>query len=147
MGRSSMHSALWKRCLLLLALLAATVVVPPPLGAAQQTANRNETVIPFEMINRHVFLKIRINNSAPLSFIFDTGDRYAVVDLDRAKALGLNLQGEIHVGGAGAEVRKGATVTNASFTLPGLEGFSQPVNLAFPLGQLAPRIGHDVDGI
>ncbi|MDX6611756.1 MAG: hypothetical protein QOD75_942 [Blastocatellia bacterium] len=103
--------------------------------------------IPFELVTRHIVLKVSVNNSRPLSFVLDTGDKYAVIDLDRARELGLNLQGEVRVGGAGAETRSGAFVRDATFSLPGLTGFSQPVTLALPIGRMAPKFGHDFDGI
>ena len=44
--------------------------------------------------------------------------------IERAKSLGLDLQGQVNVGGAGAGVLKGAYVKDSSFTLAGLEGLS-----------------------
>jgi hypothetical protein len=38
-------------------------------------------------------------------------------------------------------------VRDASFTIAGLPGFSQPVHLALPIARMAPRFGHDFDGI
>lgn len=104
--------------------------------------------IPFDLVGRHIILKVKINNSQPLSFVLDTGDKYAIVNLDRAKELGLKLHGEVRVGGAGSgDTHPGAYVREASFTIPGLPGFSQPVNLALPIGRLSSRMGQDFDGI
>jgi hypothetical protein len=103
--------------------------------------------IPFELANRHIILKVSVNNSRPLSFVLDTGDKFAIVDLDRAKELGLSLAGQVQMGGAGAETTMGSLVKNSSFTIPGLEGFSQPVNMALPVKRMAPRLGQDFDGI
>jgi hypothetical protein len=99
--------------------------------------------IPFDLVNKHVMLKVRVNNSRPLSFILDTGAKFAIIDRDRAKELGLNLQGEVTIHGGGA----GSFVKDSSFTIPGLPGFSQPVTLALPLGNLASGLGQDLDGI
>lgn len=104
-------------------------------------------VIPFEMVTRHIMIKVKINNSGPLWFILDTGDKVAIVDLARAKTLGLNLRGEVRVGGAGAGVLTGSTVRDASLSVVGLEGSAQPVVLAIPLDGLAPMFGHEIDGI
>jgi hypothetical protein len=92
-------------------------------------------------------LKVRVNNSRPLSFVFDTGNKFAIVDLGVARELGLKLQGEIKVGGGGGQTIKGSFVQDSSFAIPGLEGFSQAISLAIPLGNLAQRFGHDFDGI
>ncbi|HWO01196.1 MAG TPA: aspartyl protease family protein [Blastocatellia bacterium] len=138
-----------RRSMLLLIVLSLGLATAPRASEYTTTsaADKTETAIPFELINRHILLKIKVNNSDPLWFIFDTGDRFAIIDLERARSMGLKLQGEINVGGAGAGLLKGAYVKDSSFTVPGLEGFTQPVTLALPLGMLEPNFGHDVDGI
>lgn len=134
--------------ILILVLICGVATTPAvSVPASVVPADNAPTVIPFELIARHIFVKIKVNNSEPLSVIFDTGDKFAIIDLDRAKSLGLKLEGEINVGGAGAGVLKGAYVKESSFTVPGLEGFTQPVTLALPLDMLEPNFGHDVDGI
>lgn len=128
--------------LLILAVASATSRAQPvPKPAAAPVS------IPFELVTRHVIVKVRINNSRPLSFVFDTGDKVGIVDLARAQELGLNLHGQVHVGGAGSGQLTGSLVQGANWTLPGLEGFSQPVTLALPFDRLAARFGHDFDGI
>jgi hypothetical protein len=103
--------------------------------------------IAFDLVLKHIVINVSVNNSRPLPFIFDTGDKFAIVDVDHAKWLGLKLQGDIQSGGAGAAVLHGSYVEGASFTIPGLTGFSQPVTLAFPLKSLEPPLGHEIDGI
>ena len=104
-------------------------------------------VIPFEFINRHIFIPVTVNNSRRLWFVLDTGDQFAIINLDKAKELQLKLRGEVRVGGAGAQTQTGAFVDDATFVVQGLKGFSQPVTLALPIGHLAPRLGQDFDGI
>jgi hypothetical protein len=138
-----------RRLLTLLLILVCGVaelshhVVP----ASQKALDTAPVVIPFELLTRHILIKVRINNSAPLWFIFDTGDEDVIVDLKRARSLGLKLQGEVHVGGAGPGSLRGFHVRDASLRLVGLEGNTQPVVLALPLDDLRPRFGHDIDGI
>ena len=103
--------------------------------------------IPFELINRHIVLQVKVDNSRPLSFIFDTGDKVGIIDLDRAKELGLKLGREVKIGGAGSGQLPGAFVEGSSWSLVGLDGFSQPITLALPFANLASRFGHDFDGI
>jgi hypothetical protein len=111
------------------------------------TAVPGTATLPFESILRHVVVKVSVNRSRPLPFILDTGDKLAIVDLDRARELGLSLQGAVQTGGAGSATLAGAFVEGASFSIPGLEGFSHPVPLAFPLQILARGLGQDIDGI
>jgi len=131
--------------LVLFLVCGAAGASPRIVPAAQKAAD--PVVIPFELVTRHILIRVKINNSGPLWFIFDTGDKVAIVDLERAKSLGLTLQGEVNVGGAGAGTLKGSTVRDASLTVIGVDGNPQPVMLAIPLDGLEPRFGHDIDGI
>jgi len=130
-------------------LLILIVIIPRAsyqiVSAAQTTSE--PVVIPFEMANRHILIKVSINNSAPLWFIFDTGDKVAIVDSTRARALGLNLQGEVNIGGAGEGSLKGSYVRDAFLNVIGVEKHPQPVVLTLPLAGMAPKFGHDIDGI
>lgn len=132
---------------LLIAASLASAVSRPIQSPSTRAASAPSVSIPFELINRHIVLKVSVKNSQPLSFVFDTGDKDGLIDLDRAKELGLNLQGQVHVGGAGSTTLTGALVKDATWTLPGLAGFSQPVMAALPFNDLAARFGHDFDGI
>ena len=133
---------------LLILLLSLTL----SSGLSQQTAPVRSTdtppvSIPFDLVTRHIMLKIKVNNSRPLSFVFDTGDKVGIIDIVRAKELGLNLDGQVGVGGAGAGRLNGARVQDAKWSIVGFEDFSQPLSLAIPLGNIAARFGHDMDGI
>lgn len=123
------------------------LAAPVFLRAQEKPAAKSVITIPFKLVTRHIIVQVRINNSRPLSFVLDTGDRVGIVDTDVAKELGLKLQGQVRVGGAGSETLLGSMVEDATWTLGGLEGFSQPVRLAIPLRRLAARFGHDFDGI
>ena len=110
-------------------------------------ANFSDITIPFELVNEHVMIRAQVNGSRPLSFLLDTGDKYAIVDFELAKELGVPLGGNISVHGEGPEVKTGAFVKETNFTLLGFPGFSQAVTLAVPIRDLAPRLGRDLDGI
>ena len=136
-------------------LLALVLVFLSLASAASRTiqtpskpvATTAAVSIPFELVARHIVVQVRINNSRPLSFVFDTGDKVGIVDSGVAKELGLNLQGQVRVGGAGSNTLAGSFVQGANWTIPGLEGFSQRIVMALPLGSLAAKFGHDFDGI
>jgi membrane-associated protease RseP (regulator of RpoE activity) len=138
-----------RRKIQLTLFVSALMVAGAVMGAAQ-TATQSAAApvtIPFELVTRHIVVKVKINDSRPLSFVFDTGDKVGIVDTDVAKELGLKLDGQLRVGGAGADSLPGSFVKEATWSLPGLEGFSQPVSIAIPLGRMAARAGHDFDGI
>lgn len=124
--------------------VATTQTVPKPV---QSNSTPAPIAIPFELVTRHIVLKAKVNDSRPLSFVLDTGDKFAIIDLNRARELNLTLQGQVRMHGAGAESSTGAFVREASFTIPGLPGFSQRVSLALPISTMAPRFGQDFDGI
>ncbi len=121
------------------------------IDRAQQTSvaavSAKPVSIPFELVNRHIVLKVRVNNSRPLFFVLDTGDQYGIINLDVARELNLTLHGQARVGGAGAGTSLGSFVKDARFTVNGLENFSQPIRLALPIGTMAARMGQDFDGI
>lgn len=131
-------------------LQTAAVTAPQPLQTtAQATAHASSSpiTIPFELNNKHIVLSGKVN-SQPVGFVLDTGDQYAILDLDLAKRMNLKLDGEVRVGGAGASTSTGSFVRETTFTLDGLPGFSQPVKLALPLGPiLSPRAGRPFEGI
>ena len=103
-----------KLMILIFVLICGVAAVPrTSVPASTLPADKAETVIPFELISRHIFVRIKVNNSDPLWFIFDTGDKLAIIDLERAKPLGLDLQGQVNVGGAGAGVLKGTYVKDS----------------------------------
>ena len=120
-----------------------------PIAAPQtsQATAKAPVTIPFDLNGRHILLKGKVNGH-PITFVLDTGDQVAIVDLDVAKRMNLSLSGEVRVGGAGAAISRGALVNSASFTIDGLEGFSQPVKMALPIGKvLSTRAGRVFEGI
>ena len=128
--------------------LSKQAVLSSFVRRAQETpAPKPVVTIPFKLVTRHIVVPVKINNSRPLSFIFDTGDKVGIVDIGRAKELGLDLHGQVRIGGAGSDTLLGSYVRGATWKLQGFEDFSQPIALAIPLGRLAARFGHDFDGI
>lgn len=126
---------------------AMRVVAPVAAQAPAKAATTVRATIPFELSNKHIILKGKVNGN-PLTFVLDTGDQFAIVDLDLAKRMNLALSGEVRVGGAGATISTGAMVQGAKFTIDGLEDFSQPVKMALPLGKvLSPRAGRKFEAI
>jgi hypothetical protein len=127
---------------------ALRVAEPAAVQApAKAAASIVRATIPFELEGRHIFLKGKVNGQ-PITFVLDTGDQVAIVDLDVARQMNLKLNGEVRVGGAGAALSTGAFVASASFTLDGLEGFSQSVRIALPIGKtLSQRAGRPFEGI
>ena len=139
-----------RRALLSLVLLSLLLSTAASRSNSIQSQGANQAsivTIPFEMVNRHIVLQVQVDNSRPLSFVLDTGDQFAIINLERARELELKLEGEIHMGGAGSAISTGSFVRDSRFTIPGFPGFSQPLNAALPIGRMASRFGQDFDGI
>ncbi len=113
----------------------------PPAAAA-----RPDVVIPFEQANGAIFIQVVVAGR-PLWFIFDTGDKYAVIDLPVARALGLGLGPPIAAGGAGSATVTGNMVAKGDVRVMGLDGFSQPLFVALPMEGLSRAEGREVDGL
>lgn len=125
----------------------ATVSAWSAIGGRQPVRLQTPVTLPFELVTRHMVLPVAVNKSRPLAFVLDTGNRMGVIDVERARELGVTLGREIKVGGVGPEAITGFFVQHASFSVESLPGFSQPITLAIPLRPLAARFGHDFDGI
>ena len=65
-------------------LLITVLLAAPPSPAVQKNAAPPASSpifsIPFELVTRHIMLKVKIENSRPLSFVLDTGDKVGIVD-------------------------------------------------------------------
>lgn len=53
--------------------------------------------IPFELYGNHIFIKLKINQSEPLHFIFDTGAAATIISQQKAKRLKLSSDGFLTV--------------------------------------------------
>lgn len=107
---------------------------------------RADVTIPFELVNKTIFIRVMVN-ATPLWFVFDTGDKYAVIDLATARRLRLELGDSVAVGGGGKDLVMGSFLKNSRFRVAGLEGFSQPLFIAVPLDALAKGSGHEFAGV
>ena len=67
---------------------------PAVSGDLQFASGQRSRRIPFELIGNHIYLRGIVNNSEPLWFLLDTGAAGSYLDTQRAKALGLGVQGE-----------------------------------------------------
>ena len=128
-------------CVLLIALTATQT------GSTVALQPAPATTIPFEVANRHIVVQVKVNNSRPLSFVLDTGANRAIVRLDTARELGLTLHGDVRTGGAGSGTASGQLVKGGTWSLVGLDGFSQPLAFALPMPLLSAGLGRKIDGI
>ena len=127
---------------------SAQEVTPNDAGANFRfAAGRRSTLkIPFELDNNLIFLRARINQSAPLWFLLDTGADVSVVKRSRAESLGLQFEGGDGQTGASGGTVGFSNLKNVVFKLPGADVLN-PTVVAIPLESAEPRLGRAVDGI
>jgi len=120
---------------IVLPLLALTACVPRPQA----------TVVPAEVVNSRVLVDTRINGSAPLPFLLDTGASESVLNADRLTELGLHggAPGSASVEGGAVETQvvSGITLAIGDATLP------PRAVAALSLHGVEAGLGHRVYGI
>lgn len=123
-----------KRCILLLSVLALCVaslltsplVIPHAAAFAgapdRRFANGSSAkTIPLVFSAKgHMFLRVRVNNSAPLLFGLDSGFDQTAITSKQAKTLNLETYGETKTTGVGENKADVSFARNVRFDLPGV---------------------------
>lgn len=74
-------------------------------------AQKPEAVVPFAIRNGHIYIDLKINESGPLHFVFDTGAAANLLSEKAAKSLGIKASGRQSVQGAsGSTTIKSANI-------------------------------------
>jgi len=97
------------------------------------------------MNGNHVLLQGRVNGSEPLWFTLDTGAASSVVNMRRARELGLQLTGGGRAQGAGGTAES-ARLSGITFSLPGVEIKNLSV-MAIALDSIEATAGRRMDVI
>ncbi|WP_159584893.1 aspartyl protease family protein [Marinoscillum sp. 108] len=101
------------------------------------------TSIPFELFGDHMLIKVSVDNSEPLDFIFDTGSGLTVIDSDVAEGLKLS----------GKKIKMNEATTTVELIKHNeieIDGFPMEKNIkvyATDLDHLEISLGRDIDGI
>ncbi|HUQ33030.1 MAG TPA: aspartyl protease family protein [Pyrinomonadaceae bacterium] len=110
------------------------------------TLNTEAVSIPIETSGNLVFLQVRVNGSAPLWFILDSGAEGLLLDSRRVKELGLRLEGKSKAGGAGENSYDITFAKDVTVSLAGMELTNQTLSVT-SLASIEPTLGRTVDGI
>ena len=112
---------------------------PPPPDFA--IAGASSTTIPFELLNNHIYVQVRINGKGPFRVLCDTGGAN-IVTPELAKELGLATEGALQGRGVGEKSEDvalakvdtlqigGATLRNQVFAVFPLASFSKVEGVA-----------------
>lgn len=100
---------------------------------------------PFEQYGSHSFIKVKVNNSEELDFIFDTGDGLTVLNIDRAIELGMKAGSNATTTSAEGTI-SGKLVKHNELTVGGAPVHNIKV-YETSLNHLEISIGRSIDGI
>jgi len=100
------------------------------------------TRIPLEIDNKIILMRVRVNNSQPLKFIFDTGASISMLSTKRAAELGLKPYGQASGDATGGRITT-SLIRGVSLRVPGAEVSNQIIAaMDFPTPP-----GFEFDGI
>jgi len=122
----------------------------PKAPAPGSTANirfnsgRRSATVPFDFSDGVLVVRVRVNNSQPVKFFFDTGAGMSVVSTAQAAKLGLQSAPGLNVVGTGGTVN-GGMATGVSLSVPGVTVLNQTVAV-FSLDDF-PCEARDIAGI
>ncbi len=101
--------------------------------------------LPVEVFRNLVLVEGRINGSAPLRFILDSGAASSIIDAETSREIGLKPTEKTAISGVtGTAV--GGRIGGAVVKLPGLELVNHHF-ISLPLGELSAHLGKHVDGL
>lgn len=98
--------------------------------------------IPLEIDGNIILMRVRVNNSKPLKFIFDTGASISFISARRAAELGLKPQGQVRGNGTGGPIQA-SLIKDVSLSVEGAEVSNQLI-ASMPFGD---SNGFEFDGI
>lgn len=136
----------------LVLFVSAFSMFTPPQSAQQQSSastapaqSSKVSRFPMEMNGNHVLLQGRVNGSSPLWFTLDTGAAASVINMRRARELGLQLSGTGRAQGAGGTAESGR-LSGITFSLEGVEIKNLNV-MAIALDSIEATAGRSMDVI
>jgi Aspartyl protease/PDZ domain len=116
---------------------------PPPPDFA--IAGGSSATVPFELLNNHTYVQVKVNGKGPYRFLCDTGGEN-VITPELARALDLKAEGTLQGKGVGEKSEDVALTKVNSVALGGVTLSSQ-VFAVFPLADLSKVEGIQVDGL
>ena len=111
-----------------------------------QFENGRRAVVPFVFEDNSIVLQVRVNNSRPMKFFFDTGAGMSVMNVQRAAGLNLKKADSLKANGVGGSVKgylaKGATLSVAGVTVRNQPMAILPVEFPCEAQDVAGIIGY-----
>ncbi|MFY0627348.1 MAG: aspartyl protease family protein [Reichenbachiella sp.] len=101
--------------------------------------------LPIEQYGDHTFIKVKVNGSPELDYIFDTGDGLAILNINKATELGINSGSDETITSAEGSI-SGKRVKHNEFLIGGAPIHNVELHET-DLTHLEISIGKDIDGI
>ena len=102
--------------------------------------------LPITLEPFHAFLKVSVNGSEPLDFVFDTGAGASVISSRVTEMLGIKTRGSFDATGAGEGGTRASMASGVTYTVAGAELRDQNA-ISMPLDVFEDRFGRKIDGI
>ena len=116
------------------------VPIAPPSNA--RFTSGNSTTIPLEIDNNIILMQVRVNDSRPMRFIFDTGASHTILQAQRGRELGLKPEEQVDGTATGGKI-EGSLTSGVSLKVAGAEVSNQQIGMiAFPVPP-----GFEFDGV
>ena len=90
------------------------------------TSGNRALKIPLEIDNNIILMRVGVNHSKPLKFIFDTGASHSIINSKTAAELGLKPEGQASGNATGGAIQ-GALIQPVSLSVPGAEVSNQVI--------------------
>lgn len=127
------------------AMDAARFAMPAPPAPDFAIAAGSSATVPFELLNNHTYVQVKVNGKGPYRFLCDTGGEN-VITPELARALELKAEGAFQGQGVGEKSADVALTKIDSIALGGVSLTGQ-VFAVFPLSDLSKVEGIQVDGL
>lgn len=115
------------------------------LTTLQSFAQQPVAELPIELYGDFTFIKVKVNGSPELDYIFDTGDGLAILDLQRAAELGITSGSNETITSAEGSI-SGKRVKHNEFLIGGAP-IHNVVLHETDLTHLEMSVGREIDGI
>ena len=118
---------------------------PPPPADFKFADDSKATTVPFELINNHIYLMVKLDGKGPFRMLFDTGGAN-IVTPELAQQIGLKTEGALQGRGVGEKSEDVALSRVDSIQVGGVTVVNQ-VFAIFPLQSLASAEGIPQSGL
>ena len=117
----------------------------PPPADYRFAAGKTSTTVPFELLNNHIYVQVKLNGRGPFRLLCDTGGAN-VVTPELAQTIGLKTEGALQGRGVG-EKSEDVGLTKVDAVQVGDVTVDNQVFAVFPLGAFASAEGVAASGL